>query len=66
MYIRKTKLGENADGSTRSGYRIVDGVYNADRSVTQRTLIHIGQVFHLDEKYWKPLCQRIKEIILNR
>jgi hypothetical protein len=65
MYIRKTTTKKAADGTHYSTYRIVTSERVLGK-VKQRTLIHIGSCFELEEKFWTQLCRRINDIIHGR
>ena len=60
MFIRKVKTGTRKDGGSYVGYRLVHGIRQG-RKVRQKTLLHLGSRFPVEEKDWPALCSRINE-----
>ena len=65
MFIRRTKTRTADSGERYYSYRLVDTFRVAER-VRQRTLLNLGSGFHFPPEQWKPLTQRIEQIVLGQ
>jgi len=65
MFIRRTKTRTTDSGEDYYSYRLVDTFRVAER-VRQRTLLNLGSGFSLPSEQWKPLAQRIEQIIVGQ
>lgn len=65
MFIRRTKTRTADSGKHYYSYRLVDTFRVAER-VCQRTLLNLGSGFQLPSEQWKPLAQRIEQIVVGQ
>jgi len=65
MFIRRTKTRTTLSGEHYYSYRLVDTFRVAER-VRQRTLLNLGSGFSLPSEQWKPLAQRIEQIVVGQ
>jgi len=65
MFIRRTKTRTTHSGEHYYSYRLVDTFRVAER-VRQRTLLNLGSGFSIPSEQWKPLTQRIEQIVLGQ
>lgn len=62
MFIRATPTRSNATGEHYFTYRLVESVRVGDK-VKQVVLHNLGRHFPIDKAYWRPLAQRIEELL---
>lgn len=62
MYIRRTTTKKAADGTAYPTFRLVASE-RVKGKVKQRTILHIGSCFDLDEHFWAQLCKRVENIL---
>jgi len=65
MFIRRTKTRTSCSGQQYYSYRLVDTFRVAER-VRQRTLLNLGGGFSVPPEHWKPLVQRIEQIVVGQ
>lgn len=65
MFIRRTKTRTSDSGEQYYSYRLVD-TYRVTERVRQRTLLNLGSAFSLPPEHWKPLVQRIEQIVVGQ
>jgi hypothetical protein len=63
MFIKEATVDRRKDGTSRKAYRIVEAIRLPNGKIRQRVVLHIGKDFKLEKTYWRPLCNRIKELL---
>ena len=64
MFIRRTKTRTTDTGEQYYSYRLVD-TFRVGARVRQRTLLNLGKGFSVPPEQWKPLAQRIEQILVG-
>lgn len=62
MYIRRTRIGKTATGEPYFTHRLVRSRRVGDK-VRQETLLNLGRHFGVDREQWRPLCDRVEQIL---
>ena len=65
MFIRRTKTRTTDSGEQYYSHRLVD-TYRVGDHVHQRTLLNLGSHFSVAPDQWKPLAQRIEQIVVGQ
>lgn len=66
MYIRKVSQLNKKTGKEYHTYRLAETYRNAEGKVRQRVLLNLGTHFLIPAELWKPLSDRIEEIITGQ
>jgi transposase len=62
MFIRESPTRSNATGERYFTYRLVENV-RVGGKVKQLVIHNLGRHFPIDQAYWRPLAQRIEELL---
>ena len=61
MFIRRSLTRTTADGTRYYSFRLCHAERHGGK-VRQKTLLNLGAHFHIDKRYWQPLCHRIEAL----
>jgi hypothetical protein len=64
LFIAKVRIGCSKDGSPYFSYKLLKTSRSKETGrFQQRIILNLGSRYTFTQKYWKPLCDRIEEIL---
>ena len=66
MYIRRTTHRKALTGKTYTTHKLIHGYRNSQGKVRQETMLNLGADFSIPDNMWKPLTDRIEELLSGK